>query len=200
MLAPWQPLLDWWFGEEDSAPRIAAQKHGLWFGYRDEQDAEARHRFGDLTRRALDGELDDWVRSPDGWVALVLLLDQLPRMLFRGTSRAFAGDEHARQLVREGLVQGGDMLVPPIRRVFLYLVLEHAEDLGLQEQAVGYFTQLRDIALPEERELFEDFLAFARRHRDVIAQFGRFPHRNAILGRESSEAEEAFLARPGSRF
>ncbi|MCQ4266424.1 DUF924 domain-containing protein [Pseudomonas stutzeri] len=200
MPVPWQQLLDWWFGQGTTAREISGEKHALWFGYRSAQDAQARERFGPLCEQALRGELDAWTASPEGWLALILLLDQLPRMIHRGTSQAFAGDVRAQQLVRQGLAHGGDVLLAPIQRVFIYLVLEHAEDLAQQELAVAQFEQLREIAAADEQPLFDDFLDYARRHRAVIARFGRFPHRNAMLGRESSEAERAFLAEPGSRF
>jgi len=200
MAAPWTDLLDWWFGGGATAKAIAEEKSGLWFGYRPEQDAQARERFGAQVEQALDGGLDAWAESPDGWLALVLLLDQLPRMIHRATPRAFAGDARALQLVREGMAQGGDMLLSPIQRVFIYLVLEHAEHLGMQDQAVVQFERLLGIAPDEERELFRGFLDFAERHRQVIARFGRFPHRNEALGRPSTDAEQAFLREPGSRF
>lgn len=200
MQAPWLELLDWWFGEGASAAEIVRQKQGLWFGYRAEQDAEARERFGELTDKAQAGELDDWAQSPQGWLVLVLLLDQLPRMIYRGTAQAFAGDERALQLVRDGMAHGGDVLLAPIQRVFIYLVLEHAENLSMQDLAVQQFELLLSIASVDEQKLFGEFLDFAERHRSVIARFGRFPHRNSALGRDSSEAERAFLAEPGSRF
>ncbi|AVX11578.1 DUF924 domain-containing protein [Stutzerimonas stutzeri] len=200
MQAPWQDLLHWWFGQGTSASEIAAEKQRLWFGYRPEQDAEARERFGALVEQALNGELEDWAELPEGWLALVLLLDQLPRMIHRDTPRAFAGDERAQQLVRDGLAHGGDMLLSPIQRVFIYLVLEHAENLAVQDLAVAHFTALRDIAAEHEQALFRDFLDYAERHREVISRFGRFPHRNAILGRDSSDAEQSFLQQPGSSF
>jgi len=198
--APWQDLLHWWFGQGTSATEIAAEKQRLWFGYRPQQDAEARERFGALVERALNGDLQDWAELPEGWLALVLLLDQLPRMIHRDTPRAFAGDERAQQLVRDGLAHGGDMLLSPIQRVFIYLVLEHAENLAVQDLAVAHFTALRDIAAEHEQALFRDFLDYAERHREVISRFGRFPHRNAILGRDSSDAEQSFLQQPGSSF
>ncbi len=121
-------------------------------------------------------------------------------MIHRDTPRAFAGDERAQQLVRDGLAHGGDMLLSPIQRVFIYLVLEHAENLAVQDLAVAHFTALRDIAAEHEQALFRDFLDYAERHREVISRFGRFPHRNAILGRDSSDAEQSFLQQPGSSF
>lgn len=200
MNLPWHDLLRWWFGQGGTAGQVSAEKQRLWFGYRAEQDAEARERFGDLVERALAGELDGWAEQPEGWLALVLLHDQLPRMIFRNTARAFSGDARAQQLVRDGLAQGGDMLLAPIQRVFIYLVLEHAEQLAAQDQSVQCFTQLRDIADRDERAIFDGFLDYAVRHRDVIARFGRFPHRNEALGRESTDAEARFLREPGSRF
>jgi uncharacterized protein (DUF924 family) len=200
MQAPWQDLLHWWFGQGTSASEIAAEKQRLWFGYRAEQDDEARQRFGALVEQALNGELQDWAELPEGWLALVLLLDQLPRMIHRNTPKAFAGDERAQHLVRDGLAHGGDMLLAPIQRVFIYLVLEHAENLATQDLAVAQFTALRDIADEAERTLFVGFLDYAERHREVISRFGRFPHRNAILGREASDAERLFLEQPGSSF
>lgn len=200
MPAPWQDLLHWWFGQGETVPAIVGEKHRLWFGYRPEQDRQARERFGDLCEQALDGGLQEWVRCERGWLALILLLDQLPRMIHRGTPRAFAGDPRARQLVRDGMAQGRDRQLAPIERVFVYLVLEHAEQLDDQELAVVRFTALRDQAAAEDRPAFDDFLDYAERHHAVIARFGRFPHRNAILGRASSDAEQAYLAQPGAGF
>ena len=200
MSAPWQELLNWWFGQSRTAQLIVKEKHSLWFGYKPKQDREARERFGDLCEQALAGGLQDWLRSAQSWLALILLLDQLPRMIHRGTPRAFAGDQRARDVLSEGMAQGFDRLLTPIERVFPYLVLEHAENLADQDLAVEKFTELRDLAGAGELPAFEDFLDYAHRHRDVIARFGRFPHRNAILGRTSSEAEQDYLDRPGAGF
>ncbi|WP_373389343.1 DUF924 family protein [Pseudomonas alcaligenes] len=199
-MQPWQPLLDWWFGTGATASEVAAERSGLWFGYRAEQDEKARQRFGPHCEQALAGGLGDWAGQPDGWLALLLLLDQLPRMIHRGTPQAFAGDARARQLVRQGLEQGFDARLPAIRRVFAYLVLEHAEDLALQDEAVARFGALRDQAAPSERALFDGYLDYAVRHQRVIQRFGRFPHRNAVLGRPSTAEEAQFLTEPGSRF
>jgi len=200
MAAPWQPLLDWWFGPSSQAAEVVAQKHGLWFAKRTTQDAEARERFGVFVAEALAGGLDDWCAEPEGWLALLLLLDQLPRMIHRDTPRAFAGDARARELALAGLAAGREAQLPAIRQVFVYLVLEHAEDLALQDEAVRRFRQLHEQTAPAELAAFAGFLDYAERHRVVIARFGRFPHRNAILGRPSTAAEQAFLAEPGARF
>ncbi|WP_192980299.1 DUF924 family protein [Pseudomonas sp. EggHat1] len=196
----WQPLLDWWFGADGSATEVAAARQGLWFGKRDSQDREAEVRFGALVEKALAGELQGWTGDPQGWLAQLILLDQLPRMIFRDTPRAFAGDSLARPLLRDGLDRGWDRRLTPIQRVFAYLVFEHAEDLSLQDRAVELFADLLNEAAAAERPLFADFLDFAERHQRVIARFGRFPHRNAILGRASTDEEQVFLREPGSRF
>ena len=200
MQAPWQDLLHWWFGQGTSATEIAAEKQRLWFGYRPQQDAEARERFGALVEQALAGQLNGWKDDPQGWLAQLILLDQLPRMIFRDTPRAFAGDSLAQPLLQDGLERGWDRRLAPIQRVFAYLVFEHAEDLPLQNRAVELFASLLDEAADDERTLFADYLDFAERHQRIIARFGRFPHRNAILARRSTDEEQAFLREPGSRF
>ena len=201
MQQPWQPLLDWWFGAPGmSAAEVAASRRTLWFGKQDHQDDQARALFGGLVEQALAEQLQDWQAEPDGWLATLLLLDQLPRMIYRDSPRAFAGDALARPLALHGLASGWDQQLPAIQRVFVYLVLEHAEDLTLQDQAVQLFHTLHEQAAPAERGLFAGYLDYAERHQQVIARFARFPHRNQILGRSSSAEESAFLLEPGSRF
>ncbi|WPN30487.1 DUF924 family protein [Pseudomonas sp. P5_109] len=200
MNAPWQPLLDWWFGSSESASEVAAQKGKLWFGKRDSQDLEARERFGDWTEQALAGGLTEWMQRPEGWLALVLLLDQIPRMIFRDTPKAFAGDLRAQKLVAQGIAADFDRQLQPIQRVFIYLVFEHSEDLAVQNEGVSRYIELVAQQLEVDRALFADYLDYAERHQKVIAQFGRFPHRNAVLGRESTVEELEFLSKPGSRF
>lgn len=200
MNQPWQVLLEWWFGPSIIAAEASAARSKLWFGKRDSQDAEARERFGSLVEQALAGQLTHWREEPESWLALVLLLDQLPRMIFRNDPRSFAGDALAQHSVQAGIAQGLDAQLAPIQRVFIYLVLEHAEDLTLQDQAVTAFIALRDQAAVAERSLFEGYLDYAERHQRVIARFQRFPHRNQVLARSSSDQELLFLQEPGSRF
>src|SRR5690606_6778309 len=142
----------------------------------------------------------EWGEDPQGWLALLILFDQLPRMIFRDTPRAFAGDSLARPLLRDGLDRGWDRRLAPIQRVFAYLIFEHSEDLSLQNRAVGLFTDVLNEAADDERAVFAGYLDFAERHQRIIARFGRFPHRNAILARSSTDEEQAFLREPGSRF
>ena len=198
MAQPWQPLLDWWFGSAKSPDEIAADKCKLWFGKR--HDRQAQERFGDQVEQALAGGLTDWAQRPEGWLALVLLLDQLPRMIFRDSPKAFSGDLRAQALVAQGMAAGFDRQLEPIQRVFIYLVLEHCENLAVQNEAVSRFIELTREQPEADRAVFEDNLDYAERHQKIIAQFGRFPHRNAVLGRESTADEIEFLNRPGSRF
>ncbi|MDO9332767.1 MULTISPECIES: DUF924 family protein [Pseudomonas] len=200
MTAPWQPLLEWWFGTFESPQDIAADKGKLWFGKRDSQDLEAQTRFGDWVEQALAGGLTEWAQRPEGWLALVLLLDQLPRMIFRDTPKSFSGDLRAQALVAQGIAADFDRQLRPIQRVFIYLVFEHCENLAVQNEAVSRYIDLVAQQPESDRALFIDYLNYAEKHQQVIARFGRFPHRNAVLGRESTAEELAFLSGPGSRF
>ena len=200
MTAPWQPVLDWWFGTADTAQEVAAARGKLWFGKRDSQDLEARTRFGALVEQALAGELTEWAQCPEGWLALVLLLDQVPRMIFRENPKSYAGDARALALVAQGIAADFDRQLQPIQRVFIYIVFEHCENLAAQNEAISRYSELLAQQPQEDRALFADYLDYAEKHQKVIAQFGRFPHRNALLGRESTEEERVFLSKPGSRF
>ncbi|MBK5414985.1 DUF924 family protein [Pseudomonas sp. TH31] len=200
MTAPWQPLLEWWFGSSESPDDVAADKGQLWFGKRDSQDLEAQTRFGDWVEQALAGGLTDWAQRPEGWLALVLLLDQLPRMIFRDTPKSFAGDRRAQALVAQGIAADFDRQLRPIQRVFIYLVFEHCENLVVQNEAVSRFIELLAQQPEADRTVFADNLDYAERHQKVIAKFGRFPHRNGVLGRVSTAEEIEFLSGPGSRF
>ena len=154
-------------------------------------DQEVRRALLPLYEQAAAGRLDHWQESANGALALVILLDQVPRNLFRGEPRAFATDARALAVTKRALAEGLDRKLRQVGRVFLYLPLEHCEDLADQE----YCVQLIG-ALDEN----PDWADYARRHRDVIARFGRFPHRNAVLGRETTPEEAAFLQEPGSSF
>jgi uncharacterized protein (DUF924 family) len=200
MNAPWQPLLEWWFGTAGSSHEVAAEKGKLWFGKRDSQDLEAQTRFGDQVEQALAGGLTEWMQCPDGWLALVLLLDQLPRMIFRDTPKAFSGDLRAQKLVAQGIAADFDRQLRPIQRVFIYLVFEHSENLAVQNECISRYIELVAQQPGGDRALFADYLDYAEKHQQVIARFGRFPHRNGVLGRESTAEELEFLSKPGSRF
>lgn len=163
-------------------------------------DKEIRNRFLSYVVAAGAGELDEWRESASGRLALILLLDQFTRNIYRDTPEAFARDERARELCVSGLAEGADQALRPIERVFFYLPLEHSEDIEDQDRCVALFQQLAEDVPAHWKPAFDGFIDFAIRHQAIIQQFGRFPHRNAILGRESTPEETGFLAGPGSSF
>ena len=184
-------ILEFWFGRPGSAEY--GQSRSEWFRKDPAFDAEIRSRFGAEVEAALDGGFIAWT-EPHALLARVLLLDQFTRNSFRDTSRAFAGDALALPLVTAAVERGDDRPLIAVERSFIYLPFAHAEDLAAQQRSVALFTGLRDetgLAYP---------LVWAERHAEVIRLFGRFPHRNAILGRQSTPEEIAFLSAPGSRF
>lgn len=181
-------VLDFWFGPDD-------QSRAEWFRKDPAFDTEIRTRFGPLVEQALAGELDDWAQAPESALARIVLLDQFTRNAFRDTPRAFAGDAQALQAARDLVARGFDRHLPARWRSFVYLPFEHAEDLQAQTESMRLFQ-----ALADERPDLADLLTWARKHQQIIERFGRYPHRNAILGRPSTVAEQAFLAEPGSSF
>jgi uncharacterized protein (DUF924 family) len=191
-IAPLAPLaekiLTFWF---TSGPH---EDRDVWFRKDDAFDAEIRERFGDAIAAGLAGAFGGWCTTPRGSLARVILLDQFTRNAFRGTPQAFAGDPRALATATQALERKFDRELGPYERWFMYMPFVHSEDLAMQDQAVALFT-----ALAAETGL-DSPLPWTQRHRDVIARFGRFPHRNEILGRPSTPEEAAFLAQPGSRF
>lgn len=187
-----KPILDFWFADGPDGFRRA------WFQRDDGFDAEIRARFGALVAPAREGALDGWAATPEGALALLILLDQFPRNLFRGSAEAFASDAHALSLAREVVLRRRlDLALTPTQRAFLYLPFEHAEDMAAQDLSVALFEGLRDNPVAAAPGGAIDY---AWRHRAVIARYGRFPHRNAVLGRESTPAELIYLAQPGAGF
>ena len=184
-------LLDFWFGPPD-APE--GDRSDLWFTIDPTFDAALRERFLTDYEAAAAGQYEGWKAEPETCLALILLLDQLPRNLFRGTPRAYATDGMARAAARHAVERGFDQALAPIRRWFVYLPFEHSEDLADQELALRLFR-----ALPEEART-APALAAVERHHEIITRFGRFPHRNRVLGRVSTPEEEAFLKEPNSAF
>jgi uncharacterized protein (DUF924 family) len=184
-------VLDFWFGEREDG---VARPRETWFQRNDEFDAEISASFRADHERAAAGELDDWLDTPRGALALVILLDQFPRNLFRGSSRAFETDARARSVARHALYRGHDTRVSPVERWFFYLPFEHSEELEDQQLSVILFEALGD------DEASRNVQDYAVRHMEIIERFGRFPHRNATLGRESTAEEEEFLRQPGSSF
>jgi uncharacterized protein (DUF924 family) len=189
-LDQYQDVLDFWFGPLDT--RGKARR--VWFVKDPAFDAQVRERFGKLHASAVRRELEMWRLTPESMLALVVVLDQFSRNLYRNDARAFAQDEHARDCAAEALMRDDDLGFLPVEREFLYLPFEHSEDPMDQEKAVDLFRSL------EEFEETRGLSRWAERHRAIVARFGRFPHRNAALGRPSSPEELEFLAQPGSGF
>ena len=185
---------DFWFGELDDMGMGAQDRNALWFGSSAETDQHCAQQFGALVEQAVAGALGDWPDSDRGLIGLILLLDQMTRNIYRGTPAAFSGDARALALAQQVIAAGHHQRLPAIHQVFLYLPLEHSEDREVQEECVTLFEEL---AVVTGNEQIAGFLRYATAHRDVIAQFGRFPHRNAILERESSAAELAYLEQHG---
>lgn len=196
-----QEVRTFWLGDEGpwTAETLAAAV-GRWFSRDSTLDDRIRARFGAAVEDARAGRLDAWRHTPRGWLALLILLDQFPRNIHRGTPAAFASDAKAQTVALDGIAREYDRQLDPVERVFAYLPLEHAEDIALQDRSVQAFSQLRAEAPPELADTFAVFHEYAVQHRDVIAQFGRFPHRNDVLDRASSEAEQHYLAQPGAGF
>lgn len=187
-------VLDYWFGPLDDQGMSAPERQQRWFRGGEAVDRYCRTEFGQLVETALAGGLQDWPDSNNGLVALVVTLDQFTRNIFRGTPAAFAGDERAVDLVRQAVAAGRDRDMPVIYRVFLYVPYEHSEDLAIQQEGVELFEDLLAVSGQEAVAGYRDYAAA---HRDVIARFGRFPHRNKILGRSSTDEEQRHLAQHG---
>lgn len=198
-------LLDFWFGPKPHTAATLRQRMTFWFGgdaaeMTEMRDRDLEARYGPLVRRALAGELAPWADSPRRRLALILLLDQLPRNIFRGSAQAFEGDAVALALTREGIDQAADAALDPAERIFFYMPLQHAESLEVQDESVAVFRRLASEVPPELHEIFQGVAGYALRHRDIMQRFGRFPHRNVALGRDSTEVESLWLARSGDRF
>jgi uncharacterized protein (DUF924 family) len=191
-----QRIFEFWFGALDEKGSPSVEHSARWWRKDPAFDAAIAEEFGADIERASRGELDDWKETPRGRLALVILLDQFSRNVYRDTPRAFANDARALALAEEGIERGEDRELSVVERSFLYMPLMHAENLAVQERAVAVFRRANE----ELEGSFEQALEYAIRHRDIVARFGRFPHRNAILGREPTPEEVEFLKQPGSSF
>ena len=193
-------ILTYWFGASPDTAALAKDRADLWWSKNAAFDSEIRERFESTVQSAGDGHLDPWLAEPRGRLALIILTDQFPRNIYRDSPRAFAFDANALEWSLAGIEQGHDRLLRPIERVFFYLPLEHSERLEHQERSVRLFGELVPLVGREQQENFEQYLNLAVRHRDIVARYGRFPHRNRILGRPSTPEELSFLSQPGSSF
>jgi len=186
-------LLDFWFGNLGSADLPTSDRTTLWFGENEAVRQRLLETFYKEYEAASAGTLSEWAATPRGRLALIILLDQFPRYIHRRSSLAFASDQTAQELCAEGLREKMDQSLTLIERVFFYMPLVHSEDNQNQEQSIRLYQDLVSLSMSETTQIYQLFLAYAYAHFRVIKEFGRFPQRNKVLGRKSTEAELAFL-------
>ena len=187
-------ILGFWFMEQElSAPQID-NRMDTWFGEDDAFDHEIETTFGGDVERASAGELDHWAHEPTGRLALILLLDQFRRNIHRGTALAFEKDKVALKLCVEGAMEKKDQGLTALQRAFFYMPLQHAESAKVQARSCALYNKLTEVVSPTFRETFSTMAQFAELHRDIIDQFGRFPHRNQLLGRANTAEENEYLS------
>jgi uncharacterized protein (DUF924 family) len=193
-------IREFWFGSNPDDAATAQQQSKLWWSKSEENDRGIHRHFASDVEAAAAHVFDAWQHEAGGLLSLILLTDQFPRNIYRGTQKAFQFDSLAQSWCLAGLDQGMDKKLRPIERVFFYLPLEHAESLAHQALSVELYTQLYQQVPMNHMDTFRGFLTFALRHRRIIERFGRFPHRNKVLNRSSTEEELVFLEEPGSSF
>jgi uncharacterized protein (DUF924 family) len=196
---------DFWFGKLPLTAQTLAQRVSLWFpGEQNPEDLKKldgniRTRFGPLVLRATQGDLMSWADSPRRCLSLIILLDQFPRNMFRGTARAFATDEQALAVTLSGMQSAGDGALDVVERIFFYMPLQHSEVREVQDESVAAYRRLLTEAPQEIRGIFAESLQSAEQHRTIIEMFGRFPHRNRVLERANTPEEEVWLRTSDSR-
>lgn len=196
----YEAIINFWLGDAGDSAEALQSRSRVWFSADPELDAEIRSRFGGLLASEAQGVYEGWQAAPRGRLGLIILFDQFPRNVYRGTARAFAFDGKALSLSQTGIDAGLDQSLGSLERMFFYMPLQHAEASDPQDRSVALFEALTASCPSGQRRFFELSLSFAREHRDLIARFGRFPHRNRLLGRESTEEEIAYLEGGGKTF
>jgi uncharacterized protein (DUF924 family) len=197
---------EFWFGKLPLSPADLDRRMQLWFHYGrspeelEQWDESIRSQFEPLMKQAIAGELDTWGDGPRRRMSLILLLDQFPRNLYRGQARMFSGDERALALALSGMNSGADAALDPVERMFFYMPLQHSEARDVQDESVAAYRRLVMEAPEALRPTFESSLDYAQRHRAVVDRFGRFPHRNRILGRPSTPEELTYMTEGGEDF
>jgi uncharacterized protein (DUF924 family) len=193
-------LLAYWFEDATADPSRAERRRHFWFAPDQEVDASITRRFSDLAARAARGELDAWEAEPRSCLALILLLDQLPRSLHRGSAAAFAQDARALEVAARGVSRGHLRSLEPLEQVFFLMPFEHSEEREVQRQCLRHFDGILAGAPEPWLATLENFRSYAVGHAEIVERFGRFPHRNPILGRPSTPAEREYLASGGESF
>ncbi len=195
-----EEILSFWFGSEIEDKIAVDKKSGIWWGKNEKVDRDIRQRFGDLHDLIGTGNLDHWKQGTRSRLALIILADQFSRNIYRNSPRSFEHDALALQLALDGIDKSLDRGLRRIERVFFYIPLEHSESIDNQNKSVELYRQLVKEAPATDKEIFKNYVDYAVRHQEIIERFGRFPHRNAVLGRISTEEEIRFLEQPGSSF
>ncbi len=187
-------VLAFWFKQQSlSAPQVD-RRMDVWFGEDPAFDVQIKAEFAGDVARASEGQLDHWAKQPKGRLALIILLDQFRRNIYRNSPEAFALDRKALQLCVQGAMEKKDKGLSAIEKVFFYMPLQHAESAKVQAKSCELFNKLAEAVSPTYRETFMTIAQFAELHRDIVDQFGRFPHRNKLLGRQNTPEEEEYLA------
>lgn len=187
-------ILLFWFKEQElSGPQID-RRMDIWFGTDPILDHEIEKEFGDDVAAASEGRLDHWAEDPHGRLALILLIDQFRRNIYRNSAEAFSMDKLALKLCVEGAMEKKDIGLTPLQRIFFYMPLQHAESRKVQEKSVNLYNRLAEAVSPTYRETLLTVAQFAELHRDIVDQFGRFPHRNKLLNRDNTPEEDEYLA------
>jgi len=193
-------VLDFWFGDCPLSPEQDRARNAVWFNANQDFDYDIERRFGKLVSTARKGSFDSLVDQPYDCLALIIILDQFPRNLYRGQAGAFASDNKALELTRAMLGSGAFEQLGFTERAFVLMPYQHAEDLAIQQEGIQIYKKQADSAPPEWKDIVEGYLGFAQSHLELIEQFGRFPHRNAVLGRENTPEESDYLNSGGARF
>ncbi len=200
MIVTPQDVLRFWFGDDPESSDCIGRQARLWFGGGKKFDRQIARHFAHLPPLAAGGGLAEWRKEPGSCLALVLVLDQFPRNLFRNSPQGYEYDALALDVADEAIGTGFDEDLSPVEASFLYMPLEHAEDIACQDRCVSLYRRLLDRAPPELYQRCASFVTYAERHREVIRLFGRFPHRNAVLDRETTKEEQAYLDSGGETF
>lgn len=193
-------VLDFWFGSRPLNPSAVSKRGKFWFGGDQDVDYDIERRFGKLVGAARAGSFDTWQTDPENCLALIILLDQFPRNLYRGQASAFASDEQALQLSREMIKQGLFVQLDYPERAFALMPFQHVESKKCQQESVELFQEQADSAPEDWKKIMQGYADFADQHYQIIERFGRFPHRNKVLGREDTAEEAEYLSEGGSRF
>ena len=195
-----QDVIDYWLGDAETDPSAVRDRSKLWYGSSTEIDNQIRQNFGDALALAERGKLQQWLESPSGQLSLIILLDQFSRNLYRGSRDAWKNDARALDIATRCVDNNDHQGLSLFGRVFLYHPFHHAESTMAQEKAIFLFDELYRDAPPEWHSSLKGYVDFARSHRDIIRRFGRFPHRNKTLGRQSAAEEDEYLKESSSTY